>query len=470
MNTQQRLDELRQKAEEQLQQVMDSLDDKSSEDVQTLLHDLHVHQIELTLQNEELLRTQAELEASRKKYAELYEKYLNLYDFAPVGYCTLEKDGTIQEINLSAADQLGIERDLLLKKRIQDCVIEDDQEIIFLHLRKAFETQTRQTCEVRLLKRDGTSFYAQLESIGAQKGNKIPPNPPLGKGGTHPSQEGIAEALTTNHCRTTITDITECKRVEEALWESEKQLKELNASKDSFFSIIAHDLRGPLSSLRALIQSTAENLDSLRPDELEKLVRLERRATENLCNLLENLLTWARIQKGVIEYHPQKIDMQYIVARNMKLLMPNAEHKQITLRSSVRKETWVYGDLHMVEILIRNLISNALKFTKAGGTVVVSATQHEQYVEISVSDTGIGIPEKSLPKLFRIDTKYKRLGTNREPGTGLGLILCKEFVEKLGGRIWVESEEGKGTTFRFTLPKNKGAKKDNASAEADAQP
>ena len=249
MNTQQRLDELRQKAEEQLKQVMDSLDDKSSEDIQTLLHDLHVHQIELTLQNEELLRTQAELEVSRKKYAELYEKYLNLYDFAPVGYCTLEKDGTIREINLSAADQLGIERDLLLKKRIQDCVIEDDQETIFLQLRKAFDTHTRQTCEVRLLKRDGTSFYAQLESIVVQEGNKIPPNPPLGKGGTHPSQEGTAEAFATSHCRTTITDITERKRAEEQLQQYAAKLEEANAELLQYASVVSHDLRAPLRAI-----------------------------------------------------------------------------------------------------------------------------------------------------------------------------------------------------------------------------
>jgi signal transduction histidine kinase len=168
---------------------------------------------------------------------------------------------------------------------------------------------------------------------------------------------------------------------------------------------------------------------------------------------MDNLLTWSRIPRGMIDYHPQQISIRMVVARNVALLMPNAEQKQITLRNSVQEQTAIYADFNMVDTVVRNLISNALKFTEAGGTVEISATPDNDVVEISVSDTGVGIGKEHISKPFRIDTKYKRLGTAREKGTGLGLILCKEFVEKNGGRIWVESEVGKGSVFRFTLPK-----------------
>jgi signal transduction histidine kinase len=155
----------------------------------------------------------------------------------------------------------------------------------------------------------------------------------------------------------------------------------------------------------------------------------------------------------MLEYNPQSIHVKGIVDRNVALFMPNAEQKQITLKISIPEEVIVYADFNMVDTVIRNLVSNALKFTHPGGTVDVSVRQDEKYIEVSVSDTGIGIAREHLSKLFRIETKYKKSGTAREKGTGLGLILCKELVEKNGGTIWVESEVGKGTTFRVTLPR-----------------
>ncbi len=235
--------------------------------------------------------------------------------------------------------------------------------------------------------------------------------------------------------------------------DQQKQLQELNASKDKFFSIIAHDLRGPLNSLRLLTQATEEHFDSYEPGKLKEIITLQRTSIDNLCTLLENLLTWSRIQRGMIEYHPQPINIGKIVARIIALLTPNAEQKQITLRSLISENVFVYADLHMVETVVRSLLSNALKFTNTHGTVEVSATQGEYEVEVAVSDTGIGISEKVLPKPFWIDATYHKRGTVGEKGTGLGLILCKEFVAKNGGRIWVKSEVGKGTTFFFTLPK-----------------
>jgi two-component system sensor histidine kinase/response regulator len=232
----------------------------------------------------------------------------------------------------------------------------------------------------------------------------------------------------------------------------QKQLQEVNVSKDTFFSVVAHDLRGPLSSLQVLTQVAEEKLETYTPDKLREVIGLQRTTIEHLSQLLENLLTWSRIQQGRIACHPSRLELKAIVAQNIELLTPHGNQKQITLSASVPATVVAYADLNMVDTVIRNLLSNAVKFTKSGGSVEVSATQIESAVEVSVADTGIGIPAEKVPTLFRIDQRYRRVGTAREKGTGLGLILCKEFIEKNGGKIWVESEAGKGAIVRFTLP------------------
>ena len=233
------------------------------------------------------------------------------------------------------------------------------------------------------------------------------------------------------------------------------ELAELNASKDKFFSIISHDLRSPFNALLGFAQLLSENVGQYSLDEIKQKADRIRNSAEKLYDLLENLLTWSRIQRGAIEYYPEKFDLAEVIEDNIELFAPNADHKSITLNSSLQEEILVYADYSMVNTIIRNLTSNALKFTNDGDSVTLSATirQNDQYVEMAVSDTGIGISEEVLPKLLRIDTQHTDVGTAGEKGTGLGLILCKELVEKNGGKIWIESEVGKGTTFRFTLPK-----------------
>jgi signal transduction histidine kinase len=171
-----------------------------------------------------------------------------------------------------------------------------------------------------------------------------------------------------------------------------------------------------------------------------------------LYALIENLLTWSRLQRGAIEWRPQAVNLHNAVERTMRLLASNAEQKEIELRNTTPEGMTGYADVKMLDTVIRNLISNALKFTHPGGSVTISAKEHEELLTVTVADTGIGIGQEHLPKLFRIDSKFTRSGTAKERGTGLGLILCKEFVERNGGTIWVESEKEQGTTFYFTLP------------------
>jgi two-component system sensor histidine kinase/response regulator len=246
----------------------------------------------------------------------------------------------------------------------------------------------------------------------------------------------------------------EAQKIE--LKKANEQLHALNVSKDKFFSIISHDLRSPFNTLLGYAQLLSENLDRYSQDEVKTRVDKLKMSAERLYVLLENLLTWSRIQRGVLEHCPEAIDVTEIVADTVELFTPNAEQKNITLLNLLSKKTAAYADYSMVNTVVRNLTSNALKFTPKGGKVIVSATDDGRYVEMAVTDTGVGIPKEILPQLLRIDTQYTKAGTAGETGTGLGLILCKELVEQNGGRIWVESEVGKGTTFKFTLPKRPG--------------
>jgi two-component system sensor histidine kinase/response regulator len=243
------------------------------------------------------------------------------------------------------------------------------------------------------------------------------------------------------------------KILEQQVKERTAELEQANASKDKFFSIIAHDLRTPFTGLLGLTQIFSESIGDFTQEEIKEGLDSLQKTAKTVYVLLENLLTWSRLQRGIMEYFPQEIFLDKIVKYNFSLITANAEQKQITLRNLVPEDTSAYADQDMIHTVLRNLISNALKFTRPGGSIEVAATQVNEHVEIAVLDTGIGIDGENIPKLFRIDVKYIREGTAEEQGTGLGLILCKELVEKNGGKIWVESEIGKGTTFKFTLPK-----------------
>ena len=380
---------------------------------------LRTHQVELELANEELRATEVQLKASA-------QKYMDLYDFAPVGYCTLDAEGRILEANLTAARLFGVARGNLLQTRLYHYLVEPDRDRFYLHLRALAHATTQQTCELRLLRPDGAEGWVQLETM----------------------------SFAARQYRTAISDITERKRAEEALREDERQLRELNAlnaQKDKFVSILAHDLKNPLVSFLCFAKLLEEDFEGMAPAERAHLIQLFRESAEALFALLENLLTWSQLQRGMMAYFPQALILDWMAARDVALFAPQAAQKQITLTQAV-PAIGIQGDYNMVDAVIRNLISNAIKFTPPGGAVQMTATLAAQEVRIAVADTGIGISPEKVAQLFQIDAKTQRPGTAGEKGTGLGLILCKEFVEKHGGRLWVESVVGQGTTVTFTLP------------------
>lgn len=233
--------------------------------------------------------------------------------------------------------------------------------------------------------------------------------------------------------------------------EAEKKLIQLIATKDKFFSIISHDLKSPFSILLGMSQGLLENEDILDDADKKEFIRSIYETSKKTYELLEDLLTWSRTQTGAISFVPERFSLSPVVSDVLQLLETNADVKGIKLINNVDPGMVIRGDIKMINTIIRNLVSNSVKYTPTGGSVTVDAGIKDGMAEISVADTGIGMDEKVLNSLFKIEATSSRPGTNKEEGTGLGLLLCKEFVGRHNGKIWVESEVGKGSRFVFTV-------------------
>jgi signal transduction histidine kinase len=245
-------------------------------------------------------------------------------------------------------------------------------------------------------------------------------------------------------------EITPRKNYEEQLEQQKEQLLELNQFKDKVFSIVSHDFRSPLNSLKGMLalylqgMISHEEMKSLASELLEKL--------NTTSNMLDNLLHWAKNQLQGIHVKPQKIDISELVKENIELIRPLAEKKDIHLKCENHRPVSAFADEEMIKLVLRNLISNAVKFSFKGGDVGITILEEEDQVVVEVKDQGTGMNEQQKENLFNPSARSSP-GTNNEKGMGLGLILCKEFVEKNGGRLWAESEEGKGSLFCFSLNK-----------------
>ncbi len=243
------------------------------------------------------------------------------------------------------------------------------------------------------------------------------------------------------------------RQSKEALKKSEENLRESNIAKDKFFSIIAHDLRGPFNAIIGFSDLLFNDYESLEENEKMTMISNIHEASIGTFKLLENLLEWSRIRTGRTVPSPENIDLSAIANSTLGFLKTIAEKKNIKLYTGIHFGTIVYCDENMLKTVVRNLISNAIKFTNPGGNVRILASDKEEMIEVIVADSGVGISPDCINKLFRLDESVKTRGTSGEQGTGLGLLLSKEFIELNDGKIWVESEPGKGSQFHFTLPK-----------------
>lgn len=247
-------------------------------------------------------------------------------------------------------------------------------------------------------------------------------------------------------------DITKRKNLERQLQQKTLELEYLNRSKDTFFSIIAHDLRNPFNGLIGMSQLLTENLKNNNTKEALEMASIIHDSSEQGYNLLSNLLDWARINNGRLEIKVEPLCLNDLIKETIALMIGNAKEKEIDISIIPGATFCVEADKNMLGTVIRNLLSNAIKFTPNRGKIELSSYSENNFAHISVTDNGVGLSENDQKKLFLIDSRIKHPGTNNETGTGLGLILCREFLTRMGGDINVQSTQGKGTTFTFTVP------------------
>lgn len=282
--------------------------------------------------------------------------------------------------------------------------------------------------ELQLLHKDGRKVYVEVSTVSVGKPGEV-----------------VVMGI--------MRDITQRKEYESQLRQSESQLKELNFAKDKFFNIIAHDLRTPISGLISMNKALIENHEVLSPQETYELLTEILDYANQSFNLLENLLQWSRTQTGSIPFKPELCDIFEITQASKIINEPNAKRKQINIENLVPQGSYSLLDRNMITAVFRNLMSNAVKYTNPGGKIQISLKENGNTYEIAVSDNGVGMSELQIARLFKIGEYVSTIGTGNEKGSGLGLILCKEFVEKNQGSLNVQSELGKGSTFVVTLPK-----------------
>ncbi len=249
-----------------------------------------------------------------------------------------------------------------------------------------------------------------------------------------------------------LRDVTNQKQNESQIIKIAEDLKQINDTKDKFVSIIAHDVRTPVVALIGYAEILANDIEELQKSEIKEFASSIVEISKQTIGLLTNLLEWSRLQTGRIEFDPVSVNAYPISENTIALLTSNCEQKNITIQNKIDKETFVYADENMMQSIFNNLVTNAIKFTNRNGQIILSASRLENMIQFSVKDNGVGMNENQKNMLFGMNKSFTTPGTTNEKGSGLGMILCKDFIEKHGGKIWVESLPGKGSQFFFTIP------------------
>ncbi len=433
-------EDLRKRAEESLESRPGGLDDMPLEEARDLIHELRVHQIELEMQNEELRRVQIDLETSRSRYADLY-------DFAPVGYLTLGKDGKIVDLNLTAARQLGIERGNLLHRYFHFFVSQPDRKEFFSHLNQIFDKRERRITEVRLSPKDGDEFHARLESMYLEGG------------------EG-AEL-----CRMNVSDTTLRKRAEQVLQNSHDELERrvdertvelgravakleaLNHELQEFSFIASHDLQEPLRKIQSFGNLLiVKHAQSLNPEGLDYMARIIK-AANRMTELLRSLLAYSRAGTQLLNCKRVLLtEVAKDAANELELMIQKAEGSV-----EIGEMPAIDGDAALLRQFFQNVIANSMKYRKESEPPVVKicGSITDSVCEVFIEDNGIGFDQDYIQKIFR---PFERLhGKNSVyAGTGMGLAICRKIVERHNGSITAKSKPGEGTTFIVRFPPKQG--------------
>jgi PAS domain S-box-containing protein len=410
----------------------------SSADMKRLIHELRVHQIELEMQNEELRRTQNELEASRTRY-------FDLYDLAPVGHFTLSEHGIILEANLTAATLLGVARGNLLKQPLSHFTLSQDQDIYHKHRRQLFATHSPQVCELRMVREDSATFWVRLEATAPQDNENGTPV-----------------------YRAVVSDITVQKRAEQSLKQQSESLQQANQrlevasnkaevasrSKSEFLANMSHEIRSPMTAILGFADILIE--DNWGRSCVEHLQTIKRNG-EHLMALINDILDLSKIEAGKCTIDPQKCSPSHIANEAITLMKVRADAKGLPLTLEVQgdlPERITTDPIRLRQILI-NLIGNSIKFTDVGGVRVVirfdTNLDDESKLAFDVIDTGIGMSEEQMSLLFRPFSQVDGSASRRFGGTGLGLAISKRLAEMLGGDVVVRSSPGQGSTFSLSI-------------------
>lgn len=359
---------------------------------------------------------------------ELLKQRANAFDYLFDAVVVTDTQGIIIDWNPGSEVLYGYLKEEAVGKHVSMLHAPEDVGRITSEVMSAIERIGKWTGEVKMLRKDGSIGWVESVCVPIYD--------------THNQATG---ALGVNR------DITKRVEAEHTLKRSEAKLKYEVDVKDKFFSIISHDLRGPFNALLGMTHIMFKDAERYTKDELVDYAANINEAGERVFNLLENLLEWSLLQIGGGKIIPQFISVYDLTQDAVNLLKLLAAEKNIILTNRVNEDT-AYADPEMFQVVIRNLISNSLKFTPAGGTIEISSEKNDEMVQIIVTDTGMGVSREKAHKIFALDQKTSIVGLDGEVGTGLGLPLCKELIEKNGGTIWVQSSTKEGSDFRFTLP------------------
>jgi PAS domain S-box-containing protein len=367
------------------------------------------------------------------------EKYKTVFDNSADGIIVIDDTGVITEWNKRIEENTGFSKEEAIGEKIWDL----QHSLLTEEWKKIYFPDSLQKIWMNFIV---TLTANQLVSKEGQY---------IGKGGRVILTEDIIEAVIINEKKYLCViqrDLTERINAEQKVKESELKLKKLNETKDKLFSVIAHDLKSPFNVILGYSRLIGEIIRKSDIEKSEEYLDIIASSAQNTIILLDNLLTWARSQTGQIVFNPEKLVLKHVIESVLELIDSSAKFKEIEIHNNVSDNIITLSDFNLLKIILQNLISNAIKFTNHGGEINLDAKPDQNFVELVVSDNGTGIVDKRIKSLFTIESNMPTVGTADEKGSGLGLVICREFVEKQGGKIWVESKPGKGSRFIFTIP------------------